>query len=196
MPPPVLFLGREDSAALEHLLAVGEEVRALGPSDPVTPELLDEHEPRFAVSHGYGVILHRDVLDRLRDRVVNLHISLLPYNRGADPTLWSVLEGTPAGVSIHYIDEGVDTGDVIAQRPVELTDDDSLASAYAKLQAAIAALFREQWAAIAAGTCERRAQPRGGTAHLVADRAAVAHLLIDGWDTPIGPLRGRCAASS
>jgi methionyl-tRNA formyltransferase len=127
--------------------------------------------------------------------VINLHISLLPYNRGADPTLWSVLEDTPAGVTIHYIDEGVDTGDVIAQRPVELTGDDTLATAYAKLQHAMVELFREQWPAISAGTNERAPQPPGGTAHKVADRAAVEHLLTEGWDTPVHALRGRCAAS-
>jgi methionyl-tRNA formyltransferase len=196
MAEPIVFLGREDSGALAHLRAVEDTVTALGPSEPLTPEWLDEHRPRFVVSHGYRRILGRDALDRLPDRVVNLHISLLPYNRGADPNLWSVLEDTPSGVSIHYIDPGVDTGDVIAQRAVALADEDTFATSYARLQDAIVVLFREHWTAIAAGTCPRRPQPPGGTVHRVADQAAVAHLLPDGWDTPIGPLRGRCAASS
>jgi methionyl-tRNA formyltransferase len=190
MAGPVVFLGRADSPVLAHLRGVEDEVVAVGPSEPFVGD-----DPRLVVSHGYRIILRRDVLERLPDRVINLHISLLPYNRGADPTLWSVLEDTPAGVTIHYIDEGVDTGDVIAQRAVALADDDTVATAYDALQAELAALFREQWPAIAAGTNDRRRQPAGGTVHRVADRARVAHLLTDGWQTRVGALRGRCARS-
>jgi methionyl-tRNA formyltransferase len=190
MAGPVVFLGRADSPVLAHLRGVEDEVVAVGPSEPFVGD-----DPRLVVSHGYRIILRRDVLERLPDRVINLHISLLPYNRGADPTLWSVLEDTPAGVTIHYIDEGVDTGDVIAQRAVALADDDTLATAYDALQAELATLFREQWPAIAAGTNDRRRQPAGGTVHRAADRARVAHLLTDGWQTRVGALRGRCARS-
>jgi methionyl-tRNA formyltransferase len=183
----VLFLGRADSPVLAHLRE-REDVVALGPSDPVAPG----HRPRIAVSHGYRLILRRDVLDRFP--VVNLHISYLPYNRGADPTLWSVLEDTPAGVTIHHIDEGVDTGDLIARRRVAFDDaTDTLATAYAKLQAEMAALFAEHWPAISAGTAAREPQPPGGSSHKVADRAAVEHLLTDGWDTPLARLRGASA---
>jgi methionyl-tRNA formyltransferase len=187
---PIVFLGRADSAVLAHLRAVEPEVIAIGPAEPFVPEA-----PRLVVSHGYRIILRADVLDRLPDRVINLHISLLPFNRGADPVLWSVLEDTPRGVSIHYIDAGVDTGDLIAQRPVALSDDDTLATAYARHQAELAALFREQWPLLAAGTNRRTPQPPGGTVHRVADRAAVEHLLTEGWETGIAALRGRCAAS-
>jgi methionyl-tRNA formyltransferase len=193
MPGPIVFLGREDSPVLAHLREVEDDVLALGPSEPFDPAAT---RASFAVSHGYRLILRPPVIEQLPERLVNLHIALLPYNRGADPTLWSVLESTPAGVTIHHIDAGVDTGDIIAQREVALADDDTLATAYAKLQHAMAELFREQWPVIRAGAGARRPQPPGGSVHRVADRAAVEHLLTAGWDTPIGPLRGRCAASS
>jgi methionyl-tRNA formyltransferase len=183
----VLFLGRKDSPVLAYLRE-REEVVALGPSEPVTTK----HHARLGVSHGYRLILRSDVLDRIP--IVNLHIAYLPFNRGADPNLWSVLEDTPAGVTIHHMDEGVDTGDIIARRRVALDDaTDTLASAYARLQEAMAELFREQWPAISAGTAARTPQPAGGTSHRVADRAAVEHLLTGGWDTPIGQLRGASA---
>ena len=183
----VLFLGREDSPVLAYLRE-REDVVALGPSEPLTPA----HDARLAVSHGYRLILRSDVLDRIP--TVNLHIAYLPYNRGADPNLWSVLEDTPAGVTIHHMDAGVDTGDIIARRRVALDDaTDTLATAYAKLQQAIAELFRERWPAISAGTAPREPQPPGGTSHRVADRAAVEHLLTDGWNTPIRRLRGASA---
>jgi methionyl-tRNA formyltransferase len=186
----VLFLGRADSPVLAHLRE-HEDVTFLGPSEPVAPE----HDARLAVSHGYRLILRRDVLDRIP--TINLHIAYLPYNRGADPTLWSVLDDTPAGVTIHHMDEGVDTGDLIARRRVALDDaTDTLATAYAKLAEAMAELFREQWPAISAGTAAREPQPSGGTLHRVADRAAVEHLLTRGWDTPLAALRGLSASSA
>ena len=185
MAGPIAFLGREDSPVLAHLREVEDELVVIGPSEPFEPG-----DAAFAVSHGYRLILRRPVLERLE--IVNLHISYLPYNRGADPTLWSVLENTPAGVTIHYMDEGVDTGDVIAQRALSFADDDTLATAYAKATDEIAALFREHWPAIRAGTCARTPQPPGGTVHRVADRAPVEHLLTDGWETRIGRLR--CAS--
>jgi methionyl-tRNA formyltransferase len=187
---PVLFLGREDSPILAHLREVEPSVVAMGPEEPLTPALIDEHDPELAVVHGYRLILRRPVLDRLPDRIFNLHISYLPFNRGSDPNLWSLLEDTPPGVTIHYVDEGVDTGDIIAQRRVELGDDETLATSYAALQAALQALFREHWPAIREGRCERRPQSGPGTSHRSADRAAVEHLLVAGWDTPVGRLRG------
>jgi hypothetical protein len=193
MPGPIVFLGREDSPVLAHLRDVEDDVLALGPSEPFDPVAT---RASFAVSHGYRLILRPAVIEQLPGRLINLHIALLPHNRGADPTLWSVLESTPAGVTIHHIDAGVDTGDIIAQREVAFAADDTLTTAYAKLQDAMAELFREQWPAIRSGEAARRPQPPGGSVHRVADRAAVEHLLTAGWDTSVGSLRGRCAASS
>jgi methionyl-tRNA formyltransferase len=187
----IVFLGREDSPVLAHLRAVEDQVIALGPEEPYDPQV---HAGRLVVSHGYRKILRAD---QIQDgNVINLHISLLPYNRGADPTLWSVLEDTPAGVTIHYIDPGVDTGDVIAQREVRFADDDTLATAYDKLRRELLDLFATTWPRIAAGTNERTPQQGEGTSHKVADRASVEHLLTDGWDTKIGLLRGKCTARS
>ena len=188
----VLFLGQPDSPVLAHLRQFDSvDVRAIGAAEPLTSELVEEWEPRWAVSHGYRRILRRDVLDLVPDGFINLHISLLPYNRGADPVLWSVLEDTPAGVTIHHIDEGVDTGDVIAQRPVALLEGDTFATMHARCTAEINDLFREVWPSIEAGSADRRPQPPGGTSHRVRDRARVEHLLTQGWDTPCAPLRGR-----
>jgi methionyl-tRNA formyltransferase len=193
---PIVFLGRADSAILAHLRAVEDEVVALEPWDPIEPELLDERAPRVVVSHGYKLIIRRPVLERLPGRIVNLHISYLPWNRGIDPNLWSFLEDTPQGVTIHHVDEGVDTGDIIAQRRLSFADDETLAGSYAALQDAMAELFREQWPAIAAGTASRRPQEGPGTSHRYADRPAVEHLLTAGWDTPVGQLRGKVRPAS
>lgn len=75
----------------------------------------------FIVSYGYRYIVSGEILRHFPKRAVNLHISLLPYNKGADPNFWSFVEDTPKGVSIHYMDSGLDTGEIIAQKRSNLT---------------------------------------------------------------------------
>jgi methionyl-tRNA formyltransferase len=191
---PILFLGRDDSAILAYLRQVEPEVVAIGPDVVVTAGHLAP-DPSIVVVHGYRRILPPETLRALPATVVNGHISLLPWNRGADPNLWSVLEDTPTGVTIHHVDAGVDTGDVITQTPVEIDDDETLATSYQLLQRALSDLFATSWAAIRAGTAPRVPQPPGGSVHRVADRAAVEHLLTDGWDTGVGRIRGARADS-
>jgi methionyl-tRNA formyltransferase len=141
--------------------------------------------PEFIVSYGYRHILAPEVFSLAGRAAVNLHISLLPWNRGADPNLWSFVEGTPKGVTIHHIDAGIDTGDIIAQRRVEFTIEATLAQTYDRLDREVVELFTQTWSAIESGDAPRRAQPPGGSFHRVADRATVEHLLTLGWDTPI-----------
>ena len=69
----------------------------------------------LTVSYTYRYILTEEVLSALNNNVVNLHNSFLPFNRGADPNLWSIVEGTPRGVSLHYMDSKLDKGYIIAQ---------------------------------------------------------------------------------
>ena len=160
-------------------------------ADPLDPEAVRHGRPEFLVSHGYRHIIKPDVLALVPDRAINLHIAYLPWNRGADPNLWSWIEDTPKGVTIHYIDENVDTGDIIAQREVEFEHGETLASSYARLQAEMLRLFVEQWPLIRTGECERGPQQGAGSMHRLADRARVEHLLVAGWDTPVTALAPR-----
>lgn len=123
----------------------------------------------FIVSYGYRHNLKQDVLDVFPDRAVNLHISYLPWNRGADPNFWSFVDNTPKGVTIHFMDKGIDTGDIIAQREVPMYDDDTLATSYARLQMTIQDLFVEVWPFILNGSCRRMKQPEGGSYHKKSD---------------------------
>lgn len=69
----------------------------------------------LTLSYTYRYIIPQDVLDVLGNNVVNLHISYLPWNRGADPNIWSILEGTPRGVTLHYINSDLDKGGILVE---------------------------------------------------------------------------------
>ena len=71
---------------------------------------IDKCEYDWLISFGFRYIIDKKILDSFKKRAINLHVSYLPWNRGADPNLWSIYENTPKGVTIHQIDSGVDTG--------------------------------------------------------------------------------------
>ena len=185
----VLFLGPDDSAAFAHLLAGGDHVVAR--AVPITPADVDALDPDWVVSHGYRHLLRPAVLATRPGRFINLHISLLPWNRGMHPNVWSYAEDTPKGVTIHVIDEGVDTGDVIAQREVDLGDDHTLATSYDALQREMLDLFGEHWPRIRTGDFPRTPQTGEGTFHLARQLDELEPLMPQGWDTPVATLKGR-----
>jgi methionyl-tRNA formyltransferase len=184
----ILFLGPNDSPLLEWLKNQGENV--IQTSEKITPSYIDENNVVFLVSYGYRYILKKDILDKLINKAINLHISFLPWNRGADPNFWSFIEDTPKGVTIHYLDEGVDTGDIIIQKEVEFNSDnnETLSTSYEKLQMEIQQLFMQHWVDIKNGSIPRKKQIGKGTLHKVKDKENFSHLLSDGWNTSVSVL--------
>ncbi len=75
---------------------------------PVSTEFLKKINPDFLISYNYKYIVKKEVIDYMKNFVINLHISLLPWNKGAHPNVWSSLENTPRGVTIHIIDKRAD----------------------------------------------------------------------------------------
>ena len=144
----VLFLGDPSNPLVGFLKSVGEDVHVT--TDKINgkeqKEWLQEFD--FVVSYGYRHIVRKSVIDLFPNKIINLHISFLPYNRGADPNLWSWIESTSAGVTIHKLDPGLDTGEILIQKKVNFRNSDgdlTLASTYTKLQKEICQLFQENW---------------------------------------------------
>lgn len=183
----VLVLGKIMSPITPAIRKTGCEV--VESLDPVDRVFLEKKHINFIVSFGYKHIIKKSVLEYLPDRVINLHISYLPWNRGADPNLWSFLEDTHKGVSIHYIDEGIDTGDIIVQKRVSLDEDnETLATSYNKLEMCIIDLFKETWPNIIANNMHRLKQKGAGSFHKTGDKSKHMDLLTNGWDTEVKKL--------
>lgn len=185
----ILFLGPEDSPLLAWLQSTGEDV--VQTTEKISPQFIDDTAVTFLISYGYRYILNEQILAKFGHRAINLHISYLPWNRGAHPNIWSFVEDTPKGVTIHHLDTGIDTGDIIAQQALTFdTENETLATTYAKLQSTIQALFKQHWPSIKNGSARRFKQIGPGSFHRVKDISRLTEQLSDGWNTPTALLQG------
>ncbi len=76
---------------------------------------------------------------------INFHPSLLPHNRGKHYNFWTIVENSPFGVSIHFVDNSIDSGDIIFQKEIEKTWEDTGKTLYYKAQQAMTELFIENY---------------------------------------------------
>lgn len=89
-------------------------------------EVLKEHSPDLIAVVAYGKILPKEVLDFPKYGCINLHVSLLPKYRGAAPMQRAIMEGErETGVTVMYMAEGLDTGDIITAESFPISDTDN-----------------------------------------------------------------------
>ncbi len=118
-----------------------------------------EIAPDLIVTAAYGQILPKSVLDLPRLGCINVHGSLLPKYRGGAPIQRSIINGEKAtGVTLMYMAEGLDTGDMIAKVEVPITDEDTAGTIFEKLSDAGAKLLLEWLPRIEEGTAGRTPQ--------------------------------------
>ena len=111
--------------------------------EPETVAALAALNPDIGVSVLLGYILRRELLDCFPSGCINLHTSFLPWNRGAHPNVWSIVDRTPAGATLHFIDDGIDTGEIIAQSEVPVLAGDTAETLHARIQIAEHLLYPE-----------------------------------------------------
>ena len=142
-----------------------------------TPETLEKIKvlkPDAALSVMFDYILNKPFLSLFPKGCFNLHPGYLPYNKGAFANAWAIIDQTPAGVTLHVIDEGVDTGPVIAQKRVPVEPVDTGESLYRKLEKAGIDLFMKTWPDVEAGTI--KLQPQDSTEGKVYKRQDVGRV--------------------
>ena len=82
------------------------------------PSLKTFKQSDFILSFGFRKIISENFIKKIKKPIFNIHLSYLPFNRGAHPNFWSFIEKTQAGVSIHKIDKGIDTGNIILRKKI------------------------------------------------------------------------------
>jgi methionyl-tRNA formyltransferase len=116
-PPPV------KERALENNIPVLQQVKI---KDPLFFKELSQLHPEIIVVVAYGKILPPDILKLPPHGCVNVHASLLPKYRGAAPIQRAIIRGEKkTGITTMLMDEGLDTGDVLLQEEVTISDDDN-----------------------------------------------------------------------
>lgn len=157
----------------------------------LTKEVIEKYNPDFLVSYNYKYIIDEEVLSLFsKGRAINLHISYLPWNRGSNPNIWSFIEKSPKGVTIHAIDKGIDTGDILIQKKVNFNlEKETLSSSYLKLHKEIKILFKDNWEKIKNMEIKPKKQLLSGSTHTLKDFDKIKSIINqEGWNTKINNL--------
>jgi len=163
---------------IEWLKEMGENVTVIG--DRIDLTLVDKIKPDLIVIYSYKYLIPDDVIKMMDDGIINLHISYLPWNKGADPDIWSFLDNTPKGVTIHKADQGMNTGDILIQEEIVLNEsEETLLSSYTKLHDALFDMFKSNWKYLRERRIIPSKQKKGGSVHKSAELDRFRHIIED-----------------
>jgi|GEM_PF-437399 len=160
----IVFLGAHEKKRQKHTQEIIAEVEApyVVFADKLhskkTLTLLKKLKPDILIAAFWGYILKKDLIEIPEMGCINFHPGYLPYNRGMNPNVWPFIESTPAGVTIHFIDSGVDTGDIIAQRIIPITPFETAGTLEKKTWAEIVNVFKKTWPKIKSQKIRRKKQ--------------------------------------
>lgn len=113
--------------------------------NPEHIENLKKLDIDYMITVYWPYLLKPEIFKISKNGCINFHPAFLPINRGWYPHVHSILDDTPTGVTIHFIDENADTGPIIAQKEIPLEPIDTAGSIYKKLQNEIVQLFIDNW---------------------------------------------------
>ncbi len=117
--------------------AIRHGIPVMQPRRIKTPEAIEElkqYEADVFVVAAFGQILSKEILDMPKFGCLNIHASLLPKYRGASPIQYAIIDGEKeTGVTIQQMNEGIDTGDILYKKKIQIADDDTFETLHDKL---------------------------------------------------------------
>lgn len=131
--------GRGKELAKSPVKIVAEEAgipvfQPLKLRDPEAVKTVAKAKPDMIIVAAFGQILPKEVLDLPKYGCINVHASLLPAYRGAAPIQWAILDGQKeTGITIMKMDVGLDTGDILLQKRIEIAPDETGGSLHDRL---------------------------------------------------------------
>lgn len=161
--------GRKLAACDVKSLVEKRNINVHTPQNVNSPEFLEklkEIDPDLIVVVAYGQILKSDLLKIPPEGCINIHASLLPKYRGAAPIQWSIINGeTVSGLTAMFMDEGMDTGDIISEVEVGISPDDTAGILHDRLACKGAELLIKTVHAIKDGSVSRLPQDNAGATY-------------------------------
>ena len=186
----ILFLGNKNSTLIDFIENSGCKV--IQTQSRIDVNFLLDNNIDFVVSYGYRYIIDKPVVKFFEKKIINLHISYLPWNKGASPNLWSVVEETKKGVSIHYVDSTLDTGEIIVQKELHFDDYVSLKESYLVLKREIENLLKLNWDDIVNNKIKSTEQTSNGSFHTVKQtNDLMKKLNIKDWDVTFEEIKNK-----
>ena len=153
----------------------GSEIRK-----PETIEKIKQENLDYLICVHFPYIIPSEILNLPRIGVLNLHPAFLPFNRGWNTPSWAILDNTPYGATLHFIDESLDTGDIICQKLLEISVTDTADSLYKKVLTLEKDVFLEAWLSLVDMTFERKSQKSlVGSAHKKNDLKTIQKIALD-----------------
>lgn len=152
-------------------------------------------EPELIISYNFNYLINSEIIEYMKGKIINLHISYLPWNRGFSPNIWSFIENTPKGVTIHQVDEGLDTGKILFQREICFApEEETFISTYDRLNEEIVQLFQKNWEQIRDGKYHLHEQAGQGSYHTIKDLEDLNKRIYFEWSDNIGEFLERYKA--
>lgn len=134
-PPPVKVLAQENGIKVYQPTKM---------RDGTALEMLKEADPELCIVVAYGKILPKEILEYPKFGCINIHASLLPKLRGAAPIQWSIINGfDKTGVTSMQMDEGLDTGDMLIMRDIEIGENMTAGELHDELSSLGASVLEE-----------------------------------------------------
>lgn len=124
----------------------------------------------FGILAWWPHIISGSIIQLTKRGFINTHPGYLPYTRGKHGSFWSIVEGSPFGVTLHYVDENIDSGPIITQSEIPVTWLDTGETLYKQAREEILKLFYQSYEAIKDDTAKLVPQSHAaGTFHLGKD---------------------------
>lgn len=189
----VLFLSNnENSRELENWLRESKGLSVIRVENKINLKMIQSLEPSFIISYNYRFLVGEDIISYMKGKIVNLHTSYLPFNRGSAPNFFSFYEDTKKGVTIHLLDKGLDTGAILCQKELFFEEDkETFETSYDKLQEEIGKLFKENWQDIWEGNITPVEQKSGGTYHNMSQLNRIRQEHPFAWNECISEVKKR-----
>ena len=179
-----LVLDSEDSKSLNSMILSSVNVQEVIYSDSLykenTLEKLQNMEIDLIILAWWPYIVKEDLIRIPKMGCLNFHPSYLPYNRGKHPYFWSIVEQVPFGVTLHFIDTGIDSGNIIFQEPIEKSWGDTGATLYEKGKQTIVELFKKKFSEIKRGNIPQTEQPvENNSLHFAKEIEGASEIFIN-----------------
>lgn len=146
---------------------------------PGNVEKLEKLGVDYILSVHFPYKIPSNILRIPRIGTLNLHPSYLPYNRGWHTPTWAIMDDTTYGATLHWVDEGIDTGDIALQRKIEIYPHDTAHTLYQRVLQTEETLLNEAIPLLLKRKLSRLPQKEEGTSHSKVEIQSIQKLDLD-----------------